>query len=759
MVVVLNDPTSPVEIIVTSAFGLESVVRHELTALGYQSVMLEPGRQLIVAPLAAVCRANLFLRCAERVLIRVGHFDARDFDRLFEGAQALPWERWIPPDGQFPVKAKSIKSQLTSVPALQRSVKKAVALRLQQAHAVATLDESGAAFAIEAALYNDWVTLTLDTSGTGLHKRGYRPAAGMAPLRETLAAAMVMLAHWHPELPLIDPFCGSGTLPIEAALWGRSLAPGRQRQFAAESWPTFSPAPWHEARQEAADLERPALPQRLLGTDRNAAVLDKARLNAAAAGVADDLHFQQRSFSELTSSRKFGCLICNPPYGHRLGGSSAEARQLDALYRSMPLVLRRLPTWSHYILTAVPDFETLIGQRASKRRKLYNGRIECQFYQFFGPRSPFRHTSRDKTSETTPSPESPTEPAASDRQPDAVNTTPESRPPAMRETASRQAFGGLHTAAMRQAEEFANRLQKRARHLRRWPQKGVHCYRLYERDVPDVPLVVDRYEDWLHMAEFARPHERTRAENADWLDLMKQTAAKALDINPDHVVMKRRQRQRLQAQYERLQETNQELPVRERELTFLVNLVDYLDTGLFLDHRETRRMFGQEARGKDVLNLFAYTGTFSVYAAAAGAASTRSVDISPKYLEWAQRNFAVNQIPLGKIHRFVTADALTYLRDLHRDVAFDLAVVDPPTFSNRKELTRDWDVQRDHVPLLTEVGQRIRPGGVVFFSTNFRRFKFQPDGLPFASVHEISRQTVPEDFRNRRIHRCWRLIR
>ena len=297
---------------------------------------------------------------------------------------------------------------------------------------------------------------------------------------------------------------------------------------------------------------------------------------------------------------------------------------------------------------------------------------------------------------------------------------------------------------------------KRAKHLRRWPSRGNTCYRLYERDIPEVPLVVDRYEDRLHIAEFARPHERTPAEHADWLDLMAKTAAEVMDIHPANVFMKFRDRQRGTSQYERRGSDGHVLVVHEGGLQFQVNLSDYLDTGLFLDHRQTRGMVRESAADRRVLNLFGYTGSFSVYAAAGGAVATTTVDSSKTYLDWARENLRLNGFT-GKNHRFVRSDGLDYLRSLHADVVFDLAVVDPPTFSNSKDISHDWDVQRDHEELLSRLQQHIAPDGIIFFSTNFRRFKLAESILSGMNCHEITRQTIPPDFRNRRIHRCWRL--
>jgi len=333
---------------------------------------------------------------------------------------------------------------------------------------------------------------------------------------------------------------------------------------------------------------------------------------------------------------------------------------------------------------------------------------------------------------------------------------PKSATPTKRATTP--VFGGLSAKAREQAEIFRSRLTKLARHLRRYPtRQGIYCYRLYERDIPEIPLVVDRYEDCLHIAEFERPHDRSPAEHADWLDLMARTAGETLDIPKANIFLKRRERQKGDSQYERVSEQGHELIVREGGLKFLVNLSDYLDTGLFLDHRLTRAMVREEAEGKRMLNLFGYTGSFSVYAAAGGAASTTTVDTSNTYLDWARQNMEINGFYSDQ-HRQVREDALDFLRGYEVETAYDLAVVDPPTFSNSKRTEEIWDVQRDYATLLNLLVPQMSPGGVIYFSTNFRRFKFEESAVPGVTLREITRQTIPPEFRNERIHRAWRLV-
>jgi len=372
------------ELIATAAFGLEAVVSRELKQLGYEEQTVEDGRVSFTGDERAICRANLWLRSADRVLLKLGEFEARDFGQLFDKTKALPWEDWLTEDAAFPVRGRSVRSQLSSVPDCQSIVKKAVVEKLKTVHHRDWFDETGANRSIEVSLLKDRATLTIDTTGPSLHKRGYRTLVGSAPLKETLAAGPVQLSFWNASRPLVDPFCGSGTIPIEAALLGRNLAPGLGRSFAAEAWPNISPRSWQDAREEAHDLQHNSIEGSIIGTDADENVLKLARQHARAAGVADDLHLQQQPIAEFTTRRTYGCAICNPPYGQRIG----KRDDVEALYREMARVFAPLETWSIYVLTAFPGFEKIFGRKASKRRKLYNGRIECTYYQYFGPRPP-----------------------------------------------------------------------------------------------------------------------------------------------------------------------------------------------------------------------------------------------------------------------------------------------------------------------------------------------------------------------------------
>ncbi|ABI67387.1 THUMP domain-containing class I SAM-dependent RNA methyltransferase [Syntrophomonas wolfei] len=376
-----------IELIATATFGLEAIVAREVRKLGFDEVKVENARVTFLASLADICRANLWLRSADRVLVKMGEFPARSFTELFDQTRELPWSDWLPANANFPVQGKSIRSKLFSVPDCQAIVKKAVVESLKGRYHQEWFEESGPRYTIEVALLKDIATLTLDSSGAGLHKRGYRQLSSAAPLKETLAAAMIDLSRWHPDRLMFDPFCGSGTIPIEAAMIALNQAPGLKREFAAEKWPVIPQKHWLDARSEANDLLKRDLTLKIRGTDINKEVLSLARYHARQAGLEKHIHFQQMPVNQLQTREKYGFLICNPPYGQRL----EDLPSVEKLYRDMASVFKKnLETWSFYILTAHKDFEHVFGRRADKRRKLYNGRIETHFYQFFGPKPPRR---------------------------------------------------------------------------------------------------------------------------------------------------------------------------------------------------------------------------------------------------------------------------------------------------------------------------------------------------------------------------------
>ncbi|HEY4389977.1 MAG TPA: class I SAM-dependent RNA methyltransferase [Paenibacillus sp.] len=376
------------ELIATAPMGLEAVVARELKDLGYTDTKVENGRVTFTGDLIDICRCNLWLRTSDRVLIKMGEFTARTFDELFEGTKALPWQDWIPVHGEFPVEGRSHKSQLSSVPASQGIVKKAIVEKLKESYHTEWFQENGPRYVIEVILLNDVALLTLDTTGPALHKRGYRKLITEAPLKETMAAALILLSRWNqnPARPFYDPCCGSGTLPIEAAMIGWNIAPGLRRSFNSENWPAIPEELWQDARDEAIDSVRDDIPLNIGGSDIDPKAIEVAQAAAKSAGLAKELTFQTLPAARIQLQGDYGCMITNPPYGERIG----EEKEIRRLISQFGRISVEYPTWSFFAITPTKQFEHDFGRKADKRRKLFNGRIECQYLQFLGPLPP-RH--------------------------------------------------------------------------------------------------------------------------------------------------------------------------------------------------------------------------------------------------------------------------------------------------------------------------------------------------------------------------------
>ena len=374
------------ELIAPCHFGMESVLKREITDLGYDITEVADGRVTFFGDEEALCRANIFLRTAERILIKIGSFHAETFEELFQGTKSLPWEDYIPKDGKFWVaKAASVKSKLFSPSDIQSIMKKAMVERMKEHYHVSWFPEDGAKFPLRVFLYKDIVTIGIDTSGDSLHKRGYRTLTSKAPITETLAAALIMLTPWNKDRILVDPFCGSGTFPIEAAMIGANIAPGMMREFTADCWGKVVPKKvWYNAYDEAEDMIRRDVQMNIQGYDLDPEIVKCAMANANAAGVGDYIHFQARDVKDLRHPKHYGFIITNPPYGERL----EEKEALPALYKTIGESFANLPDWSMYLITSYEDAEKYIGRKADRNRKIYNGMIKSYFYQFMGPKPP-----------------------------------------------------------------------------------------------------------------------------------------------------------------------------------------------------------------------------------------------------------------------------------------------------------------------------------------------------------------------------------
>ncbi len=373
-----------IELIATSTFGLEAVVKRELINLGYEDLMVENGKITFKATEKDIPKANLWLRTADRVLLKVGEFKALTFEELFEKTKALPWDEWITEDGEFTVEGKSVDSKLFSISDCQAIVKKAVVEKLKTKYNTEWFEETGAKFKIQVSLLKDIATLTIDTSGDALHKRGYRDRSVEAPLKETLAAALIQLSFWNKDRLLLDPFCGSGTIPIEAAMIGKNIAPGLDRNFASEEWPRVKKEYWSEARREAFKSMKSNIKLNIMGFDINRHAIDIARENAANFGLEDDITFYVKDMRNIELKNEYGVVVCNPPYGERIG----EKKEIALLYKDLGNKFIQLDNWSVYVITSEEDFERYYGKKADKKRKLFNGRIKVDYYQYYGHRPP-----------------------------------------------------------------------------------------------------------------------------------------------------------------------------------------------------------------------------------------------------------------------------------------------------------------------------------------------------------------------------------
>ena len=575
---------------------------------------------------------------------------------------------------------------------------------------------------IHCYVHQDQATIAIDLSGSSLHRRGYREEGSAAPLKENLAAGILLRAGWAQIAAdggaLLDPMCGSGTLVIEAALIAADIAPGLLRQeFGFLGWKGHDPAVWARLVDEAEIRRTAGLHrlQSLRGYDANPAAIRVALACLERAGLAGRVHFERRELADCRPARDEdrGLIVVNPPYGERLGTQV----DLPNLYARLGTLLKeRFSGWRAAMLAGNPELGKHMGLRAVRMHTLYNGPIECRLLHFDVEQRYF------------------------------VSNRPRPLAPEQRSEG---------------APMLANRLTKNLKALRKWRAAGqINCYRLYDADLPEYAVAVDVYEGdqrRVVVQEYAPPATVDPRDARRRLREALSVVPEVLDVPDTQVYIKIRQRQKGEHQYERLAETGHFHEVSEGGHRFLVNFEDYLDTGLFLDHRDTRRLVGDLAAGKRFLNLFAYTGTATVYAARGGAASTTTLDMSRTYLDWARRNLELNGIePLG--HELIHADCLDWLRQVADRRRFDLIFLDPPTFSTSKRMEDTLDIQRDHVDLIRATARLLEPGGRLIFSNNLRRFRMDSENLPEFDIADISAETLPRDFaRNPRIHNCWHI--
>ena len=690
----------------STARGLEELLKTELEALGASQCKVAQGGVYFQADDRVMYQSLLWSRLASRILLPLNDFDVYSDLDLYLGVQAIDWSEIFSVDDTFVVHFTGTNEEIRNSQYGALKVKDAIVdsfvRKLDQRPDVARQE---ADIRINVYLNKERASVALDLSGDSLHIRGYRDLAGQAPLKETLAAAIISRSGWQKNTPMVDPMCGSGTLLIEAAMIAADRAPGLYRQhWGFNAWLKHNPELWREVVTEAQVRFRQGVKDttsRFYGFDIDKRVLDMARANARRAGLQDLITFNHGDAAALENPVKTdikGTIISNPPYGERLESEPA----LIALHSQFGRVVKaRFPGWRLSIFSASPELLSCLQLRSEREFKAKNGPLDCvqKNYQL-------AETPSETVAEISP--------------------------------------------------DFANRLRKNQKKLAKWAkQQGVDCYRLYDADLPEYNVAVDIYGEKVVVQEYAPPKTVDERKARQRLFDVITATMNVLGLTSNQLVLKTRQRQKGKQQYEKLAQKDDFFLVQEYNAKLLVNLTDYLDTGLFLDHRIARRMLGEMSRGKDFLNLFCYTGTATVHAGLGGAKSTTSVDMSRTYLEWAEKNLQANQLT-GRQHRLMQADCLNWLANA--DEQFDLIFIDPPTFSNSKRMDGTFDVQRDHVQLITHLKRMLRRGGTVMFSNNKRGFKMDLEALTELGLkaQEITAKTLSEDFaRNRQIHNCW----
>ncbi len=697
------------EFFATCARQLEPLLVQELIELGASAVKETRAGVTFTGDLGTAYRAMLWSRLASRILVPIARFEAASFDALYELCHGLPWEEHLGVAQTFAIDVSLTRSPLTNSQFAAQRVKDALVDRLRERLGDRpNVDTERPDVRFNVHHHESVATVAVDLAGVSLHRRGYREEAGEAPLRETLAAAMLMRAEW-PRImvergALVDPMCGSGTIVIEAALMALDIAPGLLRGDAKlGGWLGHQSAVWLGLLEEARARKRDVADVVLLGSDIDAGLLRRAGRNASRAGVDKVVRFAPTDLRKLQRPEELegrpALVITNPPYGERIG----DPALLKALHTELGLMMRRVaPGAQAAVLVEHEDLGMALGLRAHRRWRMRNGDLDCWLLKL--------------------------------------------EVPATDSAAASKASAGR--------EMLSNRLTKNLKHLSKWAKRiDVDCFRVYDADLPEYAMAIDLYGQHAVLQEYEAPAEIDPVKVAARLADAVAVLPDVLHIPRENVVVKTRRRQRRGQQYEALSTSGRRLVAREGDCHYLVNLTDYLDTGLFLDHRPVRALIRRLASGKRFLNLFAYTGTATVAAAKGGAEQSLTIDMSGPYLDWARDNFLKNGLDLRR-HRLLQADCLAWLMEPEGE--FDFIFLDPPTFSTSKRMAGTLDVQRDHVELIERTSALLAPGGTLLFSCNFQRFKLNHEALARYAIEEISAKTVDPDFaRHPRIHKAF----
>ncbi|MFI4918860.1 MAG: bifunctional 23S rRNA (guanine(2069)-N(7))-methyltransferase RlmK/23S rRNA (guanine(2445)-N(2))-methyltransferase RlmL [Legionellales bacterium] len=686
--------------------GLEYLLEEELKALGLKITRVSPQGVYGDATLVVLYQLCLWSRIANRVQLILFNGHAANEQIMHQLCTQFHWQTVFSQDKSIAVEFHGASEHIRNTMFGAQVVKDGIVDHFRRLNGSRpTVDKANPQILIHAYLKNDELTVSFDLTGYSLHQRGYRSKAGMAPVKENVAAALLIRAKW-PELAakgygLHDPFCGSGTIVIEAAMMAAHIAPGLLRQDQSlQFWAQHEPSLWEKLRVQALEQVKP-LAVKLLGTDADSRAIAMAHTNAEHAGVLPLVEFKAQAVKDCKPLLDKGLLVCNPPYGERLG----DATRLLPVYQQLGVTLHAYyQGWHAAILTSNPLLAKAMGLRANKQYSLYNGALECKIY-------------------------------------------------CLELTAENQLKGAVSSQLTENAQMLLNRLVKNYSHLKKWAKNNnISCYRVYDADLPEYAYAIDIYNDSAVLQEYVAPASIPihTAEKRS-LEVL-QVVPRALGIAPDKLVVKQRKQQKGNDQYQKMDQTQRTMTVTEGQAKFKINLYDYLDTGLFLDHRLLRLRFAKLTPGTRFLNCFCYTASASVHAALAGAITT-NVDLSNTYLRWAEDNFKLNQLALAK-HQFVQFDCREWLRST-KD-RFDVIFLDPPSFSNSKRMTDTLDIQRDHSALVASAMRLLNPNGVLYFSTNCRQFKLDAALKEAYAVSDISAQTIDQDFkRNTKIHHCF----
>jgi len=727
------------QLFATTPKAMEGILASEIEAIGGKNVQHKMAGVAFQGDMALAYTACLWLRTANRILCLLSSFEVKSQQDLYDGIQCIDWSAHLNPDDSLAVTFSSKNSPVINNTHFgAQKVKDAIVDQMRaRFNQRPSVDTERPSIRVNVYLHNDTAQLSLDLSGESSHKRGYREVNIAAPIKENLAAAILLRAGW-PEIArqggsLLDPMCGSGTLLVEGALIAGDIAPGLQRDyFGFLGWKQHDAALWQniwDAAQQRRETGLNKLPV-IVGFDQDRRTVTAALQHIENAGLSGKIHIEKRDITDASAAESWpkGLIVCNPPYGERLG----DEEQTAVLYRQFGEVLKqRFIGWQAAMIIGNPELGFRLGIRSQKPITLFNGALECKLLRFTLEEKIFF------------------EPKAKSQQ-ERI------------EQISRRAQA---EQSDNQAEMFANRLRKNLKKLTRWvKQNRIQCYRLYDADLPEYAVAVDVYQGeqtWVNVQEYEAPKTIDPAKANQRLAGALREIAKVLEIPTGQVFLKIRRKQKSTDQYEKLGDSRHFHVVEEGGGKFWVNFEDYLDTGLFLDHRPIRLLIQQQARGKRFLNLFAYTGSATVHAAIGGATSSVTVDMSNTYLDWAQRNFVLNGICSD--HKLVRADCVQWLTEqasAKQKSQFDLIFLDPPTFSNSKKMDEIFDIQKDHVQLIRNAAALLAPGGNLYFSTNFRRFRMDQEALKDLIIEGISMAMIPEDFaRNARIHYCWRISR